>query len=238
MISKDMECIAKIGRVVVAVIVTLGLFGISPAIAARVTSPNYQIDVNLDGSFGGATESGNYKMTSTGGESIVGNGASGSYKLTPGEVDSASPYLLLSIPDENVAFGSVTSGTSLVEDFSVNAETNATDYSLSIDQNHDLQTGDASASIPSAPGTTVTPLSWVEGTTTGLGYSIAAAPLLLSKWSAGTKFAAIPNSATTFYDGEGGAPDTITMRLRLDVTEQQKASDYTNLITISGTMTP
>lgn len=233
-----MDGISKTGGRIAGAAVIVALLCVSTATAARLTSPNYQLDSNLDGSFGGATSSTSYKMTSTGGEPIVGNGASGSYKLTPGDVDDSAPYLLLSIPDDNVVFSSVTSGTSQVEDFNVNVDTNAAEYSLSLNQNHDLQTDDASASIAGVPGDTATPLSWVEGTTTGLGYSIASAPLLLSKWSSGTKFAAIPNSATTFYDGTGSAAEVIGMRLRLDVTEQQKASDYSNLITISGTMTP
>jgi hypothetical protein len=245
-----MGYVGKIGRsVFVSGVILAGIWGASSATAARLTSPSYQLDSNFNGSFGGATSSTSYKMTSTGGESIVGNGASGSYKITQGS-DNIAPFLTVGIPATNVFFGSITSGASQVQDFDVVAESNTPSYNLSIQQDHNLQITDASATIPSVSGTTASPLSWSEGTTTGLGYSVASAPVLQTKWATGTKFAAIPTSAITFYDGTGGAPDTISMRLRLGVSSpismrlrlgvssQQKAGDYSNLVTISGTITP
>lgn len=235
---KAMKNINGVGNISFCTLIFVLLFGVSTVAAESLSSPNYKIDSNFGGSFGGSTASTNYKMSAVGGEAIVGNGASGSYKLTSADFVDNAPSLQVSIPIEDVIFGSITSGTSQTEDFNIDIDTVAPAYSLTVQQNHNLQTGNASASIPSVSGTTATPLIWSEGSTVGLGYSIAAAPLLLSKWGSGTKFAALPNTATTFYDGTGNGQEAITMRLRLDVAGQQVADSYSSQVTISGTITP
>jgi len=49
--------------------------------AAVLTSPNYKLNTNIGGTFGGNESSTSYKMSTVGGEAVVGNGTSGSYKL-------------------------------------------------------------------------------------------------------------------------------------------------------------
>jgi hypothetical protein len=95
----------RIGISVLGALVTVLLLGVSDATADRLTSPNYQIDSNLDGSFGGTTGSSSYKMTATGGESIVGNGASGSYMLDRRVVGTGVESMQLAVqPTGLVAF--------------------------------------------------------------------------------------------------------------------------------------
>ncbi len=66
--------------------VILAGFGYSVS-AERYTSPSYTIDASVVGnSFGGNSTSTNYTLTSSGGESIVGQGSGGSYKLDSGYV--------------------------------------------------------------------------------------------------------------------------------------------------------
>lgn len=231
-----MRIAGKVGRIFIGTAGVVLFFGVSTATAARLTSPNYQLNTNLDSSFGGEIGSTNYTMTSTGGEAIVGNGASGSYKLTQ-SIDSSAPSIQVGIASDDVVLGTVTSGTSNQADVGVNVLTTADGYSLSIQQDHDLRTADAATTIPAISASTALPESWNEGTTIGLGYSIAAAPLLDTKWGSGGNFAALPGSATTFYDGTG-SNDDLTLRLRLDVSSQQLASSYSNTVTITGTMTP
>ncbi|HET8884464.1 MAG TPA: hypothetical protein VFM68_03260, partial [Candidatus Saccharimonadales bacterium] len=145
--KRHMQYIGKSVQILlITTVVVLGFF-VSTATAARLTSPNYQLDANLDGSFGGTTTSTNYKMTSTGGEAIVGNGASGSYKLTQ-SYDTVAPSIEVSVVSADVFLGAVTSGASNQVDFDINVLTNATQYNLAIHQNHDLQTSDVSATIP------------------------------------------------------------------------------------------
>lgn len=69
----------------------------SSVAADRLTSPNYRLDGNAGATFGGQTSSTNYKMTTVGGEAVVGNGASGSYKLGQGYGIQSAPSLQLSL---------------------------------------------------------------------------------------------------------------------------------------------
>jgi hypothetical protein len=84
--------------------VMLSLFCVSSVAAAHLTSPSFQLDTNLGGSFGGATNSTNYKMISIGGEAVVGNGASGSYKIGQGYGAVAAPSMQLSLQPSGLAY--------------------------------------------------------------------------------------------------------------------------------------
>ena len=77
-----------------------------PVFADRFTSTNYTIDASAVGnSLGGAQSSTNYSLTSSGGESVIGNGASGSYKLGQGYVASLEQSLQLNVqPTSQVAY--------------------------------------------------------------------------------------------------------------------------------------
>ena len=117
--------------------------------------------------------------------------------------------------------------------------TNAATYSLAAQQDHNLQNG--SYFIPAIGGSIASPATWTEGTTKGLGFTLMNAPILDTKWNSGAKYAAIPSSTTTFYNGTGnvnGVIDVINMRLRLDTTATQATGSYTNTITYTGTITP
>ena len=176
-------------------------------------------------------------MHTVGGETVVGNGAGGSYKLSQQPPSTDSAVLELTAPEEPVELGQITSGQSKSFDFSLEVNSTASDYSLSIQQDHNLQTADAQAAIPAISASTGLPLPWDESATIGLGYSVVSAPSLDEKWGSGANFASFPNAATVFYTGTSGV-DTITMRARLDVELQQRADNYSNQITFIGTMVP
>lgn len=66
--------------------------------AERYTSPSYTIDASVVGnSFGGASSSANYQLTSSGGESIIGQGAGGSYRLDSGYVAQLQNMMQLTV---------------------------------------------------------------------------------------------------------------------------------------------
>jgi hypothetical protein len=128
------------------------------------------------------------------------------------------------------------STTSLVDAI---IRTNATSYNLAIQQDHDLQSG--VDTIPAIGGSIGSPLTWSEGVTKGLGFTLTGAPTLDSKWSSGAKYAAVPSASTTFYDGTGhvnGTIDVINLRLRLDAPAAQTLGTYANTITYTGTIVP
>ena len=128
------------------------------------------------------------------------------------------------------------STTSLVDAV---VRTNALDYTLATQQDHNLQSG--SDFIPAVSGSIAAPATWSEGVTKGLGFTLLGAPTLDSKWGTGAKYAAVPSSSTTFYTGTGnvnGVVDVVNMRFRLDIAASQPMGAYSNTITYTGTVTP
>lgn len=65
--------------------------------AAVLSSPNFRLDPNVAGTFGGQTSSPNYKLTDVGGETAVGSGSSGSYKLTSGYVSQLEQAIQMNV---------------------------------------------------------------------------------------------------------------------------------------------
>ena len=97
--------------------------------------------------------------------------------------------------------------------------------------------------IPAVSGSIGSPAAWSEGTTKGLGFTLYStnATAIPGAWGSGNNYAALPMTGTTFYTRTGytaGAKDVLSMRLRLDVATNQESGDYTNQMTITGTMTP
>jgi hypothetical protein len=139
-----------------------------------------------------------------------------------------------------LALGTITPGTSNQVDFDNFVKTDASAYTLSINQDHDLQSG--ANTISPVSGNVASPVSWSEGSTKGLGFSLYGtnATAIPGKWTSGSSFAALPNVATTFYSRNGtpNTTDLLSMRLRLDTVASQPALNYSNQMTITGTITP
>lgn len=210
--------------------------------ADRFTSPNYTIDASTTGSsLSGAQSSTNYQLVSSGGESVIGNAASGSYKLGQGYVSQLDQSLQLSVAPSTINIGAVTPGVSNTATFAASILTDAPGYTLSVNQDGDLQSG--ANTIPAVAGSIASPLAWSEGSTKGLGFSLVSttATAIPGKWSSGDAYAAFPSSSTAFYTRTGytgGSTDTLNMRVRLDTTSAQVAGNYTNTVTWIGTTTP
>lgn len=113
-------------------------------------------------------------------------------------------------------------------------------YTLSVSQNQNLTKG--GDSISAVSGSIASPVTWVEGTTKGLGFTLFGtnATSIAGTWSSGNAYAAFPGSATSFYNrtGRQSSKDVLNMRLRLDVPTSQVAGTYSNVITTTGTITP
>lgn len=147
------------------------------------------------------------------------------------------------IPDQ-VLSGSATNGST--DNFQAGLVTAQTSQTYDLD---DIATSTAgwlgpagTDTIPAiSSGTISSPVTWNEGTTKGLGFTLASAPSLDSKWGGGTKYAAFPGTSTSVYARSGytgGTKDTIGMEARLDVASTQALGSYRNTITLVGTMTP
>lgn len=229
--------------------IIMGLLGIAcalsfaePVFANRFTSPSYTIDVSSTGdSLAGAIGSTNYQLVSTGGESVIGNAASGSYKLSQGYTSQLEQSIELSLNPTAINLGSFTPGTSTAATVTASVITDAPGYGLSVNQDHDLQSG--AYTISPVSGSIASPATWVEGATKGLGFTLVStnATAIPGKWSSGNAYAAFPGGNTTFYTRtgySGGATDTLTMRVKLDVASSQQAASYSNTVTWVGTTTP
>lgn len=141
-----------------------------------------------------------------------------------------------------VAFaGGVNAGFSKTSGFDTVVQTDAPDYTLAINQNNNLTKG--SDVIPAVSGSIASPVTWTEGTTKGLGFTLFGtnATAIPGTWGSGNNYAALPGTSTTFYTRNNytaGAKDYLNMRLRLDVSSAQPPGVYTNQMTVTGTMIP
>ena len=135
----------------------------------------------------------------------------------------------------------ITPGVSQTSNYDAVVSTDSINgYTLAVSQNNNLTKG--ADTISGVSGTIASPVTWVEGTTKGLGFTLYGtnATAIPGKWSSGAAYAAFPGTSTTFYarTGQPSAKDVLNMRLRLDVDASQATGTYTNVITTTGTMTP
>lgn len=131
------------------------------------------------------------------------------------------------------------SGPSTTSSADAIVRTNSSSYGLSVQQDHDLQSG--VNTIPAVAGTIASPATWVEGVTEGFGFTVTAAPTLDGKWGAGSKFAALPSSVTTFYNETNhiaADADVVSVGLRLDISATQPSGAYANNVIYTGTTLP
>ena len=90
---------------VVASISVMSLFFVQLAHADRFTSSGYIIDASeIGNSFGGDSSDSDYTLTSSGGESIIGQGSGGSYTLDSGYVAQLENSLQLSVQPSDLEF--------------------------------------------------------------------------------------------------------------------------------------
>ncbi len=117
--------------------------------------------------------------------------------------------------------------------------TGVPNYTLALNQNHDLQNG--ANVISPISGTIASPSAWVDGMTKGFGFTLVSAPALDGKWASGANYAAAPGTATTYYARTGATDavkDVVGMRLKADATSGLPYGQYTNQLTVTGTITP
>lgn len=146
--------------------------------------------------------------------------------------------------NSGVALGAITPGASNTVQADVITLTDASGYTLAINQDHNLTSG--AYTIPAISGGTIaSPAAWSEGTTKGLGFTLTAtnATAIPGGWTSGANYAALPNTGTSFYTRSGtqSAKDYVTLRLRADVANTQASTGvtpYTNNITVTGTYVP
>jgi len=160
--------------------------------------------------------------------------------LTAAEVKAEYDAQNAGVPT-GLSLNTLTPGVSQVAAFDTVVQTDAPGYDLLIHQNHDLEFG--INTIPAVSGSIGTPVSWSEGTTKGFGFTLYGtnATAIPGKWSSGSAYAAVPGTTTSFYARtgyNGGGKDVLNLRFRSDVATTQPSGFYTNMVTITGTMTP
>ncbi len=117
--------------------------------------------------------------------------------------------------------------------------TNATSYSLAINQDHNLQKG--SDTIAAISGSIASPVAWSNGTTKGFGFTVNSSPTVYGSWSNGTNFAAVPGASTAFYvrnSPTSGVKEAVGLIFKADTTFANPAGLYQNTVTVTGTVSP
>lgn len=135
----------------------------------------------------------------------------------------------------------IVSGTSQTVEARAVVLTDAPSYTLNISQNNDLTSG--SSTIPAVSGTIASPVTWNEGATKGLGFTISALSMgsVPAKWQLGEAYASLPSTSTSVYTRSGfggGSKDVVDIRYRLDVTSSQPSEKYKNTVTYTGVIIP
>jgi len=234
-----MKRIGGIAALTVTVMI-MTIFLAQSVFAARYSSTSYLIDASVDDTFGGQNTSTNYKMTTAGGESITGTGSSTSYKIGLGYTAQLIKAIQVNTAQSSVSFATLTAGTPQTTQIDIQTQTDAPGYSLAISQNDDLNNG-SGTTIPGVSGTIASPVSWSDGTTKGLGFTIISAyGGIPAPWNSGNSYAKFPASSTTFFTRSGAfsGTDTTSIRLKLDTDFMQLAGGYSNVVTVTGTMAP
>lgn len=212
-----------------------------------------QVKIYIDGVLSNSTAWSGVADTNT--EAMLIGGATSQFSAFPGNIDEVKIYNRALTDAEvkadyqaqnagnnsGVSLNTITPGASQTAALDAIILTDAPDYTLSVNQNQNLTSG--SNTIPAVSGSIASPITWSEGSTKGLGFTLygTTATALPGKWSSGGAYAAFPNSSTSFYDRSGftsGAKDVLNIRLRADAATSQATGDYTNTITWTGTMTP
>lgn len=213
----------------------------SMATAARFTSTSYVIDASVANSFGGQTASDSYKLVGSGGESIVGTASSGSYKMGMGYTAQLMTSIQLSLDKSELSFTDISPGTPQTQSLTVSVNTDAPGYLVAVHQDGNLSDGNDNT-IPNISGSIESPADWVDGTTTGLGFTITSATAGVPPlWSSGAKYAAMPTGTPTTFFTRSGRPsgeEDLMVRYKLGVDMTIPTGTYTNTATFTGTMSP
>ena len=207
--------------------------------AARYSSTGYIIDASIDNSFGGQSSATDYKLTASSGEAIVGNGSSGSYIMARGYTAQLARSIQVNVSASALTYASLVPNVPQTASYGAQVQTDAAGYSLAIAQNANLTSG--ANTIGKVSGTIASPSAWVDGTTTGLGFTLTAAPGgVPAKWNSGAAYAQLPNASTVFFakTGKTTGTDTVTVQLKLGVNYTTPPGTYTNTVTTTGTVTP
>lgn len=185
----------RLGVFVFGVLISSVLF-INFVSADHYTSTNYTIDASQVGnSFGGDSSDADYKLTSSGGESVIGQGSGGSYTLDSGYVAQLQSSLELNVqPSGLVAYYPLdeTSGT-LVRDESSNANNGTVggdSYWTTGKVNGALDVSDAANGVVTIPDNSDLP-------------SGASAAMTVELW-ANQSVAAVDKAMVTHWDYTGG----------------------------------
>lgn len=160
--------------------------------------------------------------------------------LTQNEISAEYAASNAGIPAGLAFANQLTAGQSQTAALDAIVQTGATGYNLAVNQNGNLTSG--GNTIASVPGSIASPVTWTEGTTKGIGFTLYGtnATALPGLWGSGNAYAALPGSSTTFYTRTGtpSGKDIINMRYRIDVDAAQAVGNYSNQAIFTGTTTP
>jgi hypothetical protein len=201
-----------------------------------MNSETYKIDADVIGTGGATGNSGNYKITDTLGQSVIGLGAGTAYKDQAGFWYMVNYYLTLNIDSETVNLGTITPGTPVTGESTLGVLTDAWGgYDLYVSQNNPMTHTDTITTIPNYSCDIDNPCLWSG---TGLGFTLTSGSQIEAKWGTTPdfKYAYFPLVDTIFHTKEDyqNTEDETAVEYKVDVPSTQKSGLYSNIITYTA----
>lgn len=214
---------------------------IIPQYSQAISSSSYQIPQYQLPQGGGTSDSSNFELRSTI-TTISGVAASDNYSLDTAFPSVTGVMISLNLDSANVNLGSLTPGSPITGTTTATVATNsAAGYTLAIQKDKLMTHTDTTTTISDFTGTIGTPTTYTNGVDEGLGFTVSAGTNVDSKWSGGTKFAAIPTQIRTTYHSlisSISSPNNTTITYKLDVPASQKPGSYSTSVAIFATPLP
>lgn len=217
--------------------ISLGILCLSLGSASALSSTNYGVPEYSLSEGGGSLSSGNYKLNATTAP-LVGTSSSATYRLGSGFGSTTGGTITLSLDAASINLGSIGAGGSGTATTVATVTTTGDGYALAIEKTGLITHPDGSTTVADVSGTIASPTTWSGS---GFGFTVSAGTSLESKWSSGTKYAAIPtNTLTTIHSVTTplASGNTTTIAYRLDPSSTQAAGRYTTTVGLSATVLP
>lgn len=209
-----------------------------PHYALALDSATYSIpQFELPG-FGNEAESNNYQLRNSGG-AISGVASSTNFGLDTGFPSVTGSVISLTLDSGSVDLGALNPGTPITGTTTSTVRTDSSaGYTIAIQKAALMRHSDAVTTIPDWTGTIATPTTF---TGVGLGFTISAGTSVDSKWSSGTKFAAIPTGTPSVFHSvisSISTGNTTTVTYTLDSVASQKVGSYATSVAYRATALP
>lgn len=212
---------------------------------AAMRSANYVLETDAISPIGAGSTSGAYMLEQSLASFVSGQSKSASYGEISSLLGQVNTFLTMSLSDSSISFGALLPQEPASSQLTVSALSDAWNgYVLQMGKDQKLTHTDTVTTIDDISAEIASPQPWSG---TGMGFTISSATCLPAKWASGTKYAAIPTASTQFhstkrddgatcpgYQPPSAGSDNTTLVVKVVPGDNQKAGDYSNVVTITA----